>query len=900
MSILQLSFFALLFFCAVFEISRAEANLIEWLREQGGYISDKLVFEVNDLEGFSFSSTHHAVLEKNVNVHELLFSVPADTFVKKSETNNLDAGENPFSLHLARLRKTSFSPAYWTEAGKDLLHRIDPELQFDAKNAKESAYLFQEYHVPLLDWIEHTSATQPNVFVTRFLDRVEVRAAKALEAGTVLQRRYFIGTTSELLETYGVVEEYPMRFLMKDYAFMIEEEFDESGLLTGELLIDWLESEPSFEEAEMFFLELKRLQDMSTQLEDLSGLPENEKRSLHEYHRALTLAATLAYVDITRDPVEPLPQQSDDYMGEKEDMVAWLRHSNGVLNFKVEIRAVESIGPQKFGLFATEDILPNELIVAVPKSLIVFEVDEQFDDSQLECGTANFIIDAILENDERMTPYISDLMEEQKGQLPALWTLEGKRLLGEVVGEPNVLPPRDLYDWLNEDWFKGCQGYEYTHHTQSAALVKQRSWFGRMVPVVDILRHGNGYAFNVDISFIFSTDRPIEVRATRHIQAGEELRLSRNFCKLCLDRVDGITTPDLFGYTGLVEHYPQIWDIETGFENVIEIQVDKKRDSSGQWSHETFEASVISEPSRFGHNDLVFLRGEYQRLTELSSLQLTLEEAGVRDYEFGMVKIYLEALRTALQSAVEAVDVSTGVECDLGDVSCAYSKLMMSFDGLEPEEDDVLELTTCDIEDMLSFSDWNVVDDIQSMYQRLTVSIHPDTNETCFDLDNTVQICTNYRPQYHELQVQYAAQFLEDIRRVAWIGGGDSMLAHELLKYPNLELAIGLELDQNVTRYSFKYFGAQPHWDNEKIEWWYGDASKSLLMLPDEYFNSFDLVIIDLSETVMSFKVTDQIDVLDAVALLMKPDGIFVKNEFYSEKMVSFMYSMRHHFGNSV
>ena len=68
------------------------------------------------------------------------------------------------------------------------------------------------------------------------------------------------------------------------------------------------------------------------------------------------------------------------------------------------------------------------------------------------------------------------------------------------------------------------------------------------------------------------------------------------------------------------------------------------------------------------------------------------------------------------------------------------------------------------------------------------------------------------------------------------------------------------------------------------MEWWFGDASKSILLLPKNYFGSFDLVLIDLSETVASFKVTESLDVLEALTLLMKEDGIFVKNEAYHRK----------------
>eukprot|EP00934_Nitzschia_sp_Nitz4_P005940 Nitzschia sp. Nitz4//scaffold164_size50480//34280//36571//NITZ4_007006-RA/size50480-exonerate_protein2genome-gene-0.28-mRNA-1//1//CDS//3329538086//5930//frame0 len=141
-----------------------------------------------------------------------------------------------------------------------------------------------------------------------------------------------------------------------------------------------------------------------------------------------------------------------------------------------------------------------------------------------------------------------------------------------------------------------------------------------------------------------------------------------------------------------------------------------------------------------------------------------------------------------------------------------------------------------------------------------------------------------YRPQYHEYMIHSAARYLDSVKRVMFVGGGDSMLLHDALTYPNLELVVGLELDQMVVRKSFKYFHTQPHFDDPRVEWWFGDATKSLLLLWEEYWQSFDLVLVDLSETVMSFSVTKELDVFDALALLLKPDGIMVKNEQYLEE----------------
>lgn len=146
------------------------------------------------------------------------------------------------------------------------------------------------------------------------------------------------------------------------------------------------------------------------------------------------------------------------------------------------------------------------------------------------------------------------------------------------------------------------------------------------------------------------------------------------------------------------------------------------------------------------------------------------------------------------------------------------------------------------------------------------------------------------------------------------------MLLHDILKYPTLELAVGLELDQEVTvgsycvhwiksdgdtqprrlslqRYSFMHFGAQPHFDNEKVEWWFGDATKSIRMLPKEYFGSFDMVLIDLSDTAIDLTVTTDLSIFGALALLLNKGGIVVKNGLFLEQFSRvFDYTLQSHY----
>ncbi|KAL7472718.1 hypothetical protein ACHAXS_013094 [Conticribra weissflogii] len=200
------------------------------------------------------------------------------------------------------------------------------------------------------------------------------------------------------------------------------------------------------------------------------------------------------------------------------------------------------------------------------------------------------------------------------------------------------------------------------------------------------------------------------------------------------------------------------------------------------------------------------------------------------------------------------------------------------------EEGEEKPPTTC--ESYLKLTGFkDAVYETKSFYQEVAWSENVNKPDVCMSLDDILQICHSYRPHYHEPFVHFPAAYLKDFKRVVFVGGGDSMLLHESLKYPNVELVLGLELDQKVVRESLKHFHTQPHFEDPRVQWWFGDAAKSLALLPREWFGTFDLVMVDLSETAMSISVTDDLDIFGALALLMKPEGIFVKNELYYGQM---------------
>jgi hypothetical protein len=258
----------------------------------------------------------------------------------------------------------------------------------------------------------------------------------------------------------------------------------------------------------------------------------------------------------------------------------------------------------------------------------------------------------------------------------------------------------------------------------------------------------------------------------------------------------------------------------------------------------------------------VWLRREVRRLRRIKNLNWNVTEGdtyGMPQSEGDTIWDFYNANIVAMTYAIVSLEEKSNEEqtCSIedyfrGGVCTNAIGIGSHYDALNYEMDDLDYSTpTCDYAEIMEFKEYDAIDSLKTNYQMLNFVIQPSEDDICMRLDNVVQICSNYRPQYHEYAVHAAARYVDTVRRVIFIGGGDSMLLHEALKYPTLELVVGLELDQLVARKSFKYFHTQPHFDDDRVEWWFGDATKSLLLLPKDYWQSFDLVLVDLSETVM-------------------------------------------------
>ena len=578
-----------------------------------------------------------------------------------------------------------------------------------------------------------------------------------------------------------------------------------------------------------------------------------------------------------------------------QDMVDWITAKGGTVNSKQEYKA-DNKG--RYGMYATQDIQEGEVLLSIPWSCVLTAGTDDFE-SALHCDTIEKMIQEMKNPEEsKFAPYIKYLLSLPTNYIPSSWSDVGKDLLEQVTAT-GLLPPTDAVEWLDAEWAEDCEGSRDPFDENAAMLLLSRGDDDRMVPLLDLYNHRNGKWFNTENYMV--EGKKVQLRASRDIKQGEQIYNSYNMCNNCQNRAKNYGTPEILRDYGFIEDFPQRW---TFFPQGVRIDLDE---------NENGEIKLTwRKNSEQKGKSIMALRVQLKRLETmvgpiLAETAKQVEQGGEGElptpHEMKTVQEYYDALTQALKLVLENAEDDSNDKCpggtELDDGTCVvivpdgYSRLKIDY------YDDENYQHTCDNKEIMKFHDYDDIETIKSVYQTLSYNVRPTDKNICFDLDNTVQICSNYRPHYHEYATHLPARFMKTVKRAVFVGGGDSMLLHELRKYPDIELIVGLELDQTVVRTSFKYFKTQPHFDDERVQWWFGDATKSLLMLPKEWFGSFDLVLVDLSETVASFTVTKDLDMLQALALLIKPDGVFVKNEQYFDKIGEmFDYSMQSYFPN--
>jgi Spermine/spermidine synthase domain/SET domain len=529
--------------------------------------------------------------------------------------------------------------------------------------------------------------------------------------------------------------------------------------------------------------------------------------------------------------------------------------------------------------------------------------------------------EADLEDLSPYAPYVDFLKNQNTSNLPYNWSPGGQALLADVLGHFSqykelAIPPRSPFGIMN-DYKSRCKWtdddddddddediYVGSLETLFAIQVMQRSYREHMIPLYDFYNHANGPLANVKVKFITDKEtgnmQMIQIYARRDIVKGEQLRRSYYENETMGDRASKFYgTLDMLRDYGFVEDYPQRWafvynDFRRGFDVTYKnetVEAAKLMDAADNVSMDDLKLALL-DWSKMNVTYMVdaYFRRHLHRMNQsveplMHRLQLQLQGKSsdskqIGDVpsalEFSIVRKLVDSLKVAFQLYLKAANE---YELNSPDVK-PYREIRREQGRRDPFDHETFPTYNEQFYAKPGRDDWVTVNQEDSGYQTIRFMSHEGDKNICFVLDGEPQTCSYFSAHYHDLACHYPTRYLETVKRVAIIGGGDSKMLQDVLQYnETLEKVIHLELDQKGTRKCFKYFATEPYFDDDRIEWYFGDAAKSLLMIPSDYFGTFDLVFVDLSESgPLSLSVTSDLTIWESIAQLVSPNGYVKAN----------------------
>ncbi len=181
------------------------------------------------------------------------------------------------------------------------------------------------------------------------------------------------------------------------------------------------------------------------------------------------------------------------------------------------------------------------------------------------------------------------------------------------------------------------------------------------------------------------------------------------------------------------------------------------------------------------------------------------------------------------------------------------------------------------------FRSYPFVDSALSFIQSIDISATDfPTRDVCLYRNHNLHVCSSFRPTYYEYFMHPAASLLKSIRRVLIIGHGAAFLLQEAMKYSStLDLLVLIEPDQTMAFMVHRHFGVDLHLNDPRVEWCFGDVEETLSMMPEQYWSSFDLVLLDMDKSDFSSFSCKEKKLSD----LVHEGGIFVSHKNHVVEM---------------
>ncbi len=374
-----------------------------------------------------------------------------------------------------------------------------------------------------------------------------------------------------------------------------------------------------------------------------------------------------------------------------EALISWLEREGGYFHPNLQMRRVNPSDPTSFfGMFVNDFIPEGELILRVPRSMILDSTEEEPDVDTMTCATVRNLINQLkLKDDSKYAPYVNYLMDTQPPGCisawskagkdlftqittpsdpfpwvdkvsPPQWSEAGKNLLSSVTGTPKKivdhLPPYMPFKWT-EIWHDECEGSDDPLEEYAALIVIQRSWDDKLIPVFDTMSHGNGHWLNTVHSDVHDTDIDASVYASRDIRANEQIHTSYNRCDSCGNREYEYGTDMILREYGFVEQMPQSFFMfqigQFGF------RLDKNTSVSGKgkgYGKAFVTEWVYREPTEEEVKEMENMLKQIQ-ITKVTHLS---KQCNVDDFEWETINNYVKALEDGLKAAVRAARKEEG------------------------------------------------------------------------------------------------------------------------------------------------------------------------------------------------------------------------------------------------
>jgi len=334
-----------------------------------------------------------------------------------------------------------------------------------------------------------------------------------------------------------------------------------------------------------------------------------------------------------------------------ESIIEWIREKGGFFNPNIEIRRVDRADPtSRYGMFANGNLVHKEKLFEIPRKCLVTDSSDDFDeeeeeeeeDSALSCQTARNLIEEMRESDaSARTPFVNYLLAEPWSHLPSSWSVEGKKTLGNMLKKytKNPLPPHSFDMWIDHYWREVCEGSTDPFEENAALIVVQRSWDDVLIPVYDMMSHRNGKYQNTEDVNVHST-KPIKVRASRAVEAGEEIYVSYNMCGDCRNRYETYGTPHIFADYGFVEQYPQKWILGPKINNEDDTE-DRLLDQVVFDIQEAEGGGLRLDTEEYTPKNIEYMQGVQSGMEEAAE---ALKTVNIPKKELASILLYNEAL----------------------------------------------------------------------------------------------------------------------------------------------------------------------------------------------------------------------------------------------------------------